>query len=164
MPVRPSRLWKDMPPEKRLIAADAFWREEQADIQMQHVDAIVSIARRLNFRPKSVQALPIERRAKHLAQMSDVSDAVATRALISYHFTAKRDLMGAFLDALGIAHDNGLIGEESVPPPARERLKAAIVSLRSGFPQEDVDLYLRTLAVLDGDTWAELDAALAEAG
>ena len=31
MPVRPSRLWKDMPPEKRLIAADAFWREEQAE-------------------------------------------------------------------------------------------------------------------------------------
>ena len=153
-----------MPPEKRLIAAEAFWREEQADIQMQHVDAIVTIAKRLNFRPKSVQALPIERKAKHLAHLSEVSDAVATRALIAYHFTAKRDLMSAFLDALGIAHENGLINEESVPPPTRETLKAGILKARSAFPREDVDLYLRTLAALDGDTWAELDGALAEAG
>ena len=153
-----------MPPEKRLIAADAFWREEQADIQMQHVDAVVAIAKRLNFRAKSVQALPVDRKAKHLAHLSEVSDAVATRALIAYHFTAKRDLMGAFLDALGITHESGLINEESVTPPPREKLKTAIANVRSTFPREDVDLYVRTLAALDGDTWAELDEALAEAG
>lgn len=153
-----------MSAEQRLAAADAFWREDQADIQMQHVDAIVSIAKRLNFRPKSVQALPVERRARLLAQMSDVSDGVATRALISYHFTAKRDLMAAFLDALGIAHENGMINEESVSPPSREQLVAAIKSLRGTFPAGDVDLYLRTLATLDGDTWAELDGALANEG
>lgn len=153
-----------MSAEQRLAAANAFWREEQADIQLQHVDAIVSIARRLNFRPKSVQALPVERRTKLLAQLSDVSDAVATRALISYHFTVKRDLMAAFLDALGIAHENGMISEESVAPPPRAQLVTAIGRLRSAFPAADVDLYLRTLATLDGDTWVELDAALAEAG
>jgi hypothetical protein len=152
-----------MSAEQRLAAADAFWREDQADIELQHVDAIVSIARRLNFRPKSVRALPVERRTKLLAQLPDVSDAVATRALISYHFTAKRDLMGAFLDALGITHENGLIGEESVAPPTQDRLVAAITQLRSLFPRTEVDLYLRTLATLDGDTWAELDAALASA-
>lgn len=153
-----------MSAEQRLAAANAFWREDEADIQLQHVEVIVSIARRLNFRPKSVQALPVERRTKLLAQLSDVSDAVATRALISYHFTAKRDLMAAFLDALGIAHENGMIGEESVAPPARAQLVAAIGRLRSAFPPADADLYLRTLAALDGDTWVELDAALAEAG
>jgi hypothetical protein len=150
--------------DKRLIAAEAFWREEQSDAQMQHVEAVVAIAKRLNFRPKSVQALAIDRKAKHLAHMSDVSDAVATRALISYHFGAKRDLMGAFLDALGITHEQGLIAEESVAPPAREKLKAAITAVRASFPREDVDLYLHTLSVLDGDTWAELDNALAETG
>jgi hypothetical protein len=153
-----------MSAEQRLAAADAFWREDQADIQMQHVDAIVSIARRLNFRAKSVQALPVERRAKLLAQMSDVSDAVATRALISYHFTAKRDLMAAFLDALGIAHENGVISEEAVAAPPRAKLVEAIGRVRQTFPPADVDLYLRTLATLDGDTWAEVDSALASEG
>jgi len=162
MPFRPSRLWKDMPAEKRLVAADAFWREEQSDVQLQHMDAVATIARRLNFRPKSVFALPVERKAKHLSQLGDVSDAVATRALISYHFTAKRDLMAAFLDALEIKHDNGLINEESVPPPSRDRIAAAITTLKATFPPEDVDLYLRTLSALDEDTWAEVEAAMTD--
>ena len=49
--------------------------------------------------------------------MADVSDAVASRALIAYHFVAERPLMGAFLDALGITHDQGLINEDEVAPP-----------------------------------------------
>src|SRR5574339_209124 len=118
MPDRPSRLWKTLPPATRLAAADAFWRDEQAeDIQAQHVEALVLLARRLNFRAKSVQALSTERRAKHLAAIGEVSDAIATRALIAYHFQHQRPLMAAFLDALGIAHDNGLITEEHVTAP-----------------------------------------------
>jgi hypothetical protein len=57
-----------------------------------------------------------------------------------------------------------MISEESVAPPSRDRLVAAIGRLRAAFPGEDADLYLRTLATLDGDTWAEMDAALAAAG
>ena len=147
--------------EQRLAAAEAFWNEDQSDIELQHADAVLTLAKRLNFRVKSVQALPIERRARLLAQLGDVSDSVATRALISYHFTTKRELMAAFLDALGITHDNGLINEETVAPPDRARLETAIKQLRSSFSQTDVDLYLRTLSTLDGDTWAELEATLA---
>ena len=161
MPIRPSRLWKDMNAEQRLAAAGAFWNEDQGEIELQHADAIFTIAKRLNFRVKSVQALPVERRAKLLAQLGDVSDAVATRALISYHFTARRELMAAFLDALGIAHDNGVISEETVAAPDRAKLVAAIAQVRSSFSQADVDLYLRTLLVLDEDTWAELESAMA---
>jgi hypothetical protein len=154
-----------MTPEQRLAAAEAFWREDQNDIDVQHADAIVMLARKMKFRPKSMQALPVERRTKMLAQVSDVSDAVATRALISYHFTTRRDLMAAFLDALGIKHENGLIQEESVAPPAKDRLVAAIKQVRTAFPPHDVDLYLNTLTTLDGDTWAELDSAMTtEAG
>ena len=147
--------------EQRLAAAEAFWKEDQSDIEMQHADAILTLARRLNFRVKSVQALPLEKRTRLLAQLGDVSDSVATRALISYHFTTKRELMAAFLDALGITHDNGLINEETVAPPDRAKLEAAIKQVRASFNQTDVDLYLRTLSTLDGDTWAELDAVLA---
>jgi hypothetical protein len=149
-----------MPPEKRLAAADAFWRDDQSESELQHAEAVIAIARRLNFRPKSAQALPIEKRAKHLAHMSDVSDGIATRALISYHFAAQRDLMSAFLDALGIEHDRGLIKEESVTPPAKEKLAAAITSVRTSFPPPDVDLYVRTLAALDEETWGQAQAAL----
>ena len=153
-----------MTADQRTAASDAFWNEDQADIQMQHMEAIIAIARRMNFRPKSVQSLPLERKSKMLAQMAEVSDSIATRALISYHFQNKRDLMGAFLDAVGIAHENGMISEESVPPPPADKLAAAIKQVRGAFPQPDVDLYLRTLSSLDGDTWAGMDDALAATG
>ena len=74
-PMRPSALWKEMSPEKRLAAANAFWTDEHG--HEQQVEVIVTLARKMNFRPKSVPALPLERRAKLLAGM-DVSDAVAS--------------------------------------------------------------------------------------
>ncbi len=111
-----------MSAEQRLAAADAFWREDQADVQVQHADAILSIAKRLNFRAKQRAGASGGATGQVPRALPDISDAVATRALISYHFTAKRDLMAAFLDALGIAHENGLIGEESVTPPTRDQL------------------------------------------
>jgi hypothetical protein len=163
MPDRPARLWKDLPADTRLQAAEAFWRDDSSpDVQVQHMEATLLLAKRLNFRPKSVLALPIDRRARHLAQVTDVSDAVATRALIAYHFAVQRPLMSAFLDALGIRHDNGLITEEQVEAPTRDRLAGAIVALRVTFGAEALDLYVKTLAVLDGDTWRNLEGLTTE--
>lgn len=161
MPDRPSRLWKALPLEKRVAAAEAFWRDEAEDVQAQHVEALVQIARRLNFRAKTVQALPIEKRVKHLAHIGDVSDAIATRALIAYHFQTQRPLMAAFLDAIGIKHEDGLITEEDVSPPDPARIAAAAEALRASFPAADVALYLRTIAALDSDTWANVEGVLA---
>ena len=151
--MRPSALWKEMSPEKRLVAANAFWNDEHGHDQQ--VEVIVTLARKLNFRPKSVPALPLERRAKLLAGM-DVSDTVASRALIAYHLAAERPMMGAFLDALNIEHDNGLITAEEVPAPDKAKLTEAVRQLKSAFPQDAVRLYLHTLVLLDGDTWSDL--------
>ena len=155
--MRPSRLWKDLPTETRLALADAFWREEVDDTEatLQHVEATAAIARRLNFRAKSVQALPIERKARQLAQLPEVSDSVATRALIAYHFSTQRPMMAAFLDALGVANDNGLITAEEVSAPETERLRTAVGQLAE-FPPDAVSLYLRTLTAVDEDTWRNL--------
>jgi hypothetical protein len=142
-----------MSPEKKLAAAHAFWNDEHG--REQQVEVIVTLARKLNFRPKSVPALPIERRSKLLAGM-EVSDAVASRALIAYHLSAERPMMGAFLDALGIAHDNGLITAEEVPAPDKAKLEEAVRTLRAAYPEDAVHLYLHTLLLLDGDTWADL--------
>jgi hypothetical protein len=144
-----------MSAERRLAAAEAFWRDEQG--LDQQVEATVVLARRLNFRAKSVQALPIARRARHLAQVSDLSDAVVTRVLIAYHFSAERLLMAAFLDAVGIAHEDGLITADEIAAPDPSRLAAGVATLRGAFPADAVDLYLRTLVAIDPDTWGALE-------
>ena len=147
-----------MPLDKRTSAALAFWNDNDSpDIEMQHIEAMASLARRLNFRAKSIQTMAVDRRAKHLAQMGDVSDAIASRALIAYHFAEERAIMAAFLDALGIAHENGLIKEVSVAAPHKATVQAAVTGVKSSHDPAAVDLYLRTLAALDPDTWTVLD-------
>jgi hypothetical protein len=160
MPARPAQIWKSLPSETRLAAAEAFWADTGTEVAAQQIEAVVMLARRLNFRPKSMQAMPSDRRARHLANITDVSDALASRALIAYHFARQRPLMAAFLDALGIAHENGLITAEQVDPPAADRIAAALGTVRAAFPSPDVDLYSRTLVSLDGETWANLDTEI----
>ena len=147
-----------MPAGKRLVAATAFWNDEHGVDQQ--VEVVVTIARKLNFRAKSVPSMPVERRAKLLAGMDDVSDAVASRALVAYHLAAERPMMAAFLDALGIGHDNGLITAEEVPAPDQAKLAEGVRTLKAAFPEEAVRLYLHTLVLLDGDTWANLNPLL----
>ena len=150
-----------MPLEKRVAAAAAFWRDrESPEIEAQHAEAIGLLAQRMKSRTRTVAALPVDRRARYLGQIADVSETIATRALIAYHFETQRPLMATFLDALGIEHDNGLITSEEVTPPTEDQLRAAVDTVRATYPSEDVDLYLRTLVALDGDTWAGIEAVL----
>ena len=144
-----------MPLERRLAAAEAFWLDENgAD---QQIEAIVAIAQKLKFRPRSVQTQPLEKKSRQLAHLSDVSETIATRALIAYHLAAERPMMGAFLDALGIAHEDGLISAEETPPPGAVAAAAACKVLAEKFPADRVALYLNTLLTQDPDTWAALD-------
>ena len=64
-------------------------------------------------------------------------------------------MMGAFLDALGIAHDQGLINEDEVKPDA-SKIPSAAADLAQKFPPEDVSLYLNTLLCQDPATWGGL--------
>jgi hypothetical protein len=151
---RPSRLWKKLSPERRLAAAELFWSDEQSTEQQ--IEAVGALASHMKFRPKSVIGLPIEKKAKYLATLPAVSDTVAARALVNYHLDRQRPMMGAFLDLLGITHEDGLISEENVTKPDAVQLKAAAAELSSKYPKEDVALYLSTLVSQDPDTWGAL--------
>jgi hypothetical protein len=151
---RPSKLWRRMPMERRIDAAGLFWEDEHsADQQM---EAIASIATHMKFRPRSVVGLDPAKRAKYLAQLPTVTDAIAARALVNYHLERQRPMMGAFLDLLGIPHDNGLINEEHIAKPDPEKVKQAAKDLATTYPPEDVSLYLATLVSQDPETWESL--------
>jgi hypothetical protein len=149
----PSRLWKTMTLEQRQRAARAFWEDEEAiDDQVQ---AAMLIAQQKKFRPKTVIALDTDRKARHLATLGSLPDAIAARALIVYHLADQRPMMAAFLDAMGIAHENGLIQEDSVAPDA-SKMEPAAAKLAEQFPADDVRLYLNTLLCQDPETWGGL--------
>jgi hypothetical protein len=151
---RPSQLWKRLSPERKLLAADAFWQDENAAAEQ--AEAVVMIAQRIKFRTRSVQTLPRDKKARHLVNLGAVSEMVAARLLVAYHLHHQRGMMAAFLDALGIAHEEGLIADEEIQPPSAERLRDAVRALGASHPTEDVTLYLSTLMWQDPETWAGL--------
>src|SRR6267143_3578615 len=149
----PSRLWKQLTLDQRQRAAHAFWEDPEAtDDQVQ---AALLIAQQKKFRPKTVIGLDVDRKAKHLATLGAMPEQIAARALIVYHLAEQRAMMGAFLDALGIAHENGLIQEDKVTPdPAK--IAPAAAQLAQQFPATDVSVYLNTLLYQDPETWEAL--------
>jgi hypothetical protein len=151
---RPSQLWKRLSAERKLLAADAFWQDENAAAEQ--AEAVVMIAQRIKFRVRSVQTLAREKKSRHLVNLGSVSEMVAARLLVAYHLHHQRAMMAAFLDALGIAHDNGLIADEELKAPSADRLRDAARAIGAAYPAEDVALYLATLMWQDPETWAGL--------
>ena len=89
---RPSQLWKQLSPERRQQSAEAFWSDNNASVE--HAEAIIAIAQRIKFRPKSVIALPVTKKARHLVAVGAVSELVAARLLVAYHLAHQRPMMG----------------------------------------------------------------------
>jgi len=150
----PSQLWKQLPSERKLIAAEAFWTDDSAAAEQAEV--IATIAHRIKFRMKSVLSMPLEKKTRQLVSLPAVSEGVAARLLVAYHLAHQRPMMARFLDELGIPHEEGLIADENLTAPPQEKLAAAAKALASAFPADDVSLYLSTLLWQDPETWGSL--------
>jgi hypothetical protein len=85
-----------------------------------------------------------------------MSEIVAARLLVAFHLKHRRPMMASFLDALGIAHEAGLIADDDLQAPTPERLGEAASTLSKNYPSEDVALYLSTLIWQDPATWGPL--------
>jgi hypothetical protein len=151
---QPAQLWKQMSESQKLRAAEAFWREP--DGVEQQLEAMVLLAQKLEARPRYIQGLPIEKRARHLAHYPGMPDLLAARMLVSYHLAHQRPMMSAFLDAIGIAHENGLITDDPKGPLSPEQVRTGRTALEGAYPPDDIQLYFATLLFQDPDTWAAL--------
>ena len=142
-----------MTAEQRRRAGAALWAAKDAASEQAQVALVV--AKHLKFRPKTVMGLDADRKARYLASVPELPEEVAARLLVLYHLAEQRPMMGAFLDALGIAHDDGMIRDET-PTPDPAKRPAAVAAIAGAYPAADVALYLRTLLCQDPETWRGL--------
>jgi len=120
-------------------------------------EAVGLLVKQLKFRPRSVMNLPDEKKARYLVSIRNLPEALASRLLVVYHLAFQRPMMGAFLDTLGIAHQDGVLSED-LTPPAADKVTSAAQTLKASYPQDDVRLYFLTLLYQDGESWAPLQA------
>jgi hypothetical protein len=153
-----TRLWKHLSLEERLAAATAFYAEPPQELAGSALGALVK-ARHL--RPQAARALPPDAQARILATVLDPGEPLAQGLLVSLHLGNRRDLLGVFLDALDLPHENGVLKEEgdAAAPVTVEQARGAVARL-APFPAAQVRTYLNTLWLQDPDRWAALEAAL----
>jgi hypothetical protein len=155
----PTRLWKRLSPEERLAAALSFWREPPTEMIG---NALGLIVKARHMRPQAVRALAPEARARALAPILDPGDALAAALLVALHMGERRSLLAAFLDAVGLLHENGILKDEppEVAPLGEDAARAGVKALLAAFPRSQVETYLNTLWLQDPERWAVLQRDL----
>lgn len=147
------KLWKALTPEERALGVAA----SMADDQNGWVKATTrnAVAAKLRFRPQTVATWPRTKLVSEAARLPLDEVQLLSAYLIDLHLGHRRPMMAAFLDALGIANDDGRIDSEStaVPPQDADRLSAAADDLAARFSADDVAIYFLTLLLQDGATW-----------
>jgi len=148
-------IWRGLPRARREETALAFWRDCEDEDAVER--ALVYLVEHLRMRPQTVGQMGIRKRAKYLGRCGRPPADVAHAALVTYHLSERRALLARFLDELGVPNREGLIeDDEGLAPREPEALRTAIVSLRSEFPPDDVQLYLDMLVATDAPLWRAL--------
>jgi hypothetical protein len=149
-----ARLWKRLPREERLAAATAYWAEPPTESLGLALGAVVQ-ARHL--RPQVARSLPPEEQARVLASVGDLGEPLAASLLVALHLGQRRALLGTFLDAIGLPHEDGVLKEEGdAMTVSAESIRAGVAALREKYAPQEVRTYLNTLWLQDPDRWKAL--------
>lgn len=98
------------------------------------------------------------RRTLRDKRAADLSLYVLSAALTRRH----RELISAFLDAVGLPHEGpSLTVEGDIPQPAAAALAKAVEDLLGKWPARDVSLYLHAFAAQPDVAWPLLEERLA---
>ncbi len=155
MPFQPTsaRLWKHLGADDRLAAAIAFFLEPSPEVLGMALGAIVKAR---HMRPQAARALAPDAQARILATVLDPGESLAAALLVALHLAGRRPLLVAFLDALGLPHENGVLKEEGeTEAPAEQQVRKGVAALAE-FPRPQVEAYLNTLWLQDPERWAAL--------
>jgi len=149
------RLWKRLNAADRQAAASYLFAEPSPEAV---AGAFGVIARARRMRPQAVRAMAPEAQARAVASILDPGEALAASLLVALHLGARRDLLKAFLDAMGLPHEDGILKEEAetAPLPTAPSLTEGMRALAS-FPKEQVATYLNTLFLQDPGRWSALE-------
>jgi hypothetical protein len=155
-----NRLWKTLTPEERNLAAAEMVKDPTPLIRAS-VTAVVAETRKM--RAIAARKLAPEVQARIVATVRDPGEVLASSLLVALHLGPRKPMLIAFLNALGLAHEEGVLKDDSTEPVALDRLEQACAALRSE-PNAAVRVYLNTLWLQDPERWAHVRAACAKLG
>jgi hypothetical protein len=122
---------------------------------------LAAVAEARKLRPVYLERQPrMQRNSAMVATLSKPSMEAVTANLIRTWLLKKyAGLLGEFLDALGIAHKEGVV--EDLPATIDDqKLKAAVDKVLAKYPAEIVAVYLNAFNEMNEVEWSNLTAML----
>lgn len=124
--------------------------------------AVGAASASLRARPVFLMRQPLEKRAEAMRQaLSRVrSNDLAEEILASYFLDTRKELVVEWLDALGLAHEEGVLRDEEPACPPPDKLREATRKFLSADDDADRALLLRAFAAQRAIDWPDLEVLL----
>ncbi len=142
------------------LAGEILLHAFEAD-KLLYRTTLTAVAEARKLRPVFLERQPREQRnASILAALTKPSMEPAAGNLIrSWLVKKQRGLLVDFLDALGLAHEEGVV--EELPPSVDDtKLRAAVDGLLAKHSPEAVAVYLNAFNDMNGANWPNLKTML----
>jgi hypothetical protein len=156
--MRSFQVFAKMTPEEAERMLGVLSKEAPAMFRQAVDAAAVSI----RARPVYLRRQPFAKRAqavrRSLARVA--ANPVADELLAIYFLECRKPLLVEWLDAIGLAHEDGTLEEDAPAQPAEAELSAAVEKYRSASDDPDRELLLQAFSAQSAIEWPALDAIL----
>jgi hypothetical protein len=156
--MRAHQVFAAMSPERAVALMGTL--REHAPLAFAQALAVASAAMRA--RPVYLAKRPLEKQAEAARRaFARVSAAdAAEQILATYFLECRTPLLEEWLDALGLAHEKGVLTDDSPEAPDSKKLGAAVEAFRAGDDPEEREILLQAFAAQTAIDWPELDALI----
>ena len=157
--MRSNEIFSRMTPE----AALAFLNEIHETAPAVEEIALSAAAGAFRLRPVFLRRQPRKRQAEWMRQALSrtAMAAVAEEVLAEYFLEYHADLLGEWLDALGLEHEKGVLASQAPECPKPAKLAKLVEEFRKGKDSERRELLMRAFAAQTAIDWPDLEALLA---
>ena len=157
--MRAFQIFSAMPPEEAQKVFEGIAEKSPVTFQQ----GLATACTTLKIRPVFLKKQPFEKKAKLVRRaLSQVaSDDIAEEILAAYFLECRKDLLTGWLDALGIDHEDGTLGEDNPAEPEAKALAKAHRAFLEADTDSDRVLLVRAFAAQAAIDWPGLDGLIA---
>ncbi len=149
--------YRSLPVERRLalVTHDITASRESRDAYIQRL-----VARGGGFRPETLRKWKVEQLAREIVRRNIETLQDEVGMLQALYVELEPQIQIQFLDAAGVAHQNGQIPEDLTAPFAQPDAIGRAAQLVQETHGDDGRRYLRTIALYNGEAWPGLDGVI----
>ncbi len=154
--MRPHEIFAAMPPER----TSAFFSALAEHCPAMFSQAVQAASLAMKSRPQYLLRQPMDKRAaavrRALARVA--SGPFAEEVLASYFLECRKEVLEAWLDRLGLEHEDGILKEESPECPSDAKLAGHVKKYLGEDDDPDRILLLAAFGAQSAIDWPALDA------